>query len=295
MDVDWRQVRRGRSPSAGAHWSEAVFGEESGGLPDRLKTGATMKKLLLGTTAIFALAGTYAGAADLPVKARPAPCNCTCDAAQFDGWYIGISGGGAKHVANRTDQDAFLNTEATYVTEQWGGIVGGTLGYNWAKCHTVWGIEIDGSWVNASKTITFDPNGGPGAQESLRNRLDTLLTARVRSGIAMDNMLLYLTGGVAAARFRTTWEDFNGGATPLDSIEIREWRWGWVAGFGTEWAWSPNLTIKSEVLYANFADRERTVTFPAFGPATFTHSDAVWISRIGLNYRFGGAPVRAAY
>ncbi len=247
-----------------------------------------MKKRLL-VTAIFALAGTYAGAADLPVKAAPAPCNCTCDAAQFGGWYVGVSGGAAKHIANRTDQDGFLDgSAAAFVTEKWGGIVGGTVGWNIARCRTLWGIEIDGSWVSTDKTLVLDPNGGVGAQESLRNRMDALLTARFRAGVALDNVLLYLTGGLAAARFRTTWEDLNGGATPLDVRTFSEWRLGWVAGFGTEWAWTPNWTIKSEVLYANFADRERSVTFAGFGPATFTHSDAVWVTRIGLNYKFGG-------
>jgi len=255
-----------------------------------------MKKLLLATSAIVGFAA-YANAADLPVKARPAPCNCTCDAQQWGGWYIGVNGGGAKHIANRTDHDGFLDGTGgvTTVTDRWGGMFGGQLGYNWANCRTVWGFEIDGSWVNTDRTVITDPNGGVGAQETLRNRMDAFVTARVRSGIALDNMLFYFTGGVAAARFRTTWEDLNGGGTPLDSIEISEWRWGWVAGFGTEYAWTPNFTIKFETLYANFADRERTVTFPAFGPATFTHSDQVWVSRIGLNYKFGYAPVVARY
>jgi outer membrane immunogenic protein len=254
-----------------------------------------MRKHLLAT-AIFALAGTYAGAADLPVKAAaPAPCNCTCDAAQFGGWYVGISGGAAKHIANRTDQDAFLNTEAGYTTERWGGMVGGTIGWNVARCRTMWGIEIDGSWVSANKSLLFDPSGAPAGQESLRNRMDAFLTARLRAGIALDNLLLYMTGGLAGARFRTTYEDVNGGATPLDIHTFSEWRLGWVAGFGTEWAWSNNLTFKSEVLYANFADRERSFNFPGFGPAVFTHSDAVWVTRVGLNYKFGGAPVAARY
>jgi outer membrane immunogenic protein len=241
------------------------------------------------------LAGTYAGAADLPVKAAPAPCNCSCEATQFGGFYIGVSGGAAKHVANRTDLDAFLNTEASYNTEKWGGVVGGTLGYNWAKCHTVWGFEVDGSWVSVKKTLTFDPSGGLAGQESLQSRLDAFGTARVRAGIAADNMLFYLTGGIAAARFRTTWEDLNGGTTPFDTVEIKETRWGWVAGAGAEWAWSSNVTIKSEVLYANFDDRSKSHTFVGFGPAAFTHNDAVWVTRIGLNYRWGGSAVAARY
>jgi outer membrane immunogenic protein len=255
-----------------------------------------MKKLLLVTTAMVGFGATYVSAADMPVKVAPAPCNCTCDAAQFGGWYVGISGGGAKHIANRTDQDAFLNTEATIVTEKWGGIIGLTAGYNFVKCHTMWGVEIDASWANADRTITLDPNGGVAASETLRNRFDAIATARLRAGMAMDNLLLYVTGGLAVARFQTTYTDFNGGATPLDTFTFNETRWGWVAGVGTEWAWSPNLTLKSEVLYANFTDREHTNIFPAFGPATFNHSDAVWITRIGLNYRFSAwAPVAARY
>jgi outer membrane immunogenic protein len=159
----------------------------------------------------------------------------------------------------------------------------------------MWGIEIDGSWVSANKFLLFDPSGAPAGQESLRNRMDAFLTARLRTGIALDNVLLYFTGGLAAARFRTTYEDVNGGATPLDIHTFSEWRLGWVAGFGTEWAWSNNLTFKSEVLYANFADRERSFNFPGFGPAVFTHSDAVWVTRVGVNYKFGGAPVAARY
>jgi len=260
-----------------------------------------MKKLLLATTAFVGLAATSAVAADMAVKApRPAPCPCACDAAQFDGGYIGISGGGAKHIANRTDLDGFLDGTGgvTTVTDKWGGIVGLTLGYNWARCHTLWGFEIDGSWVGTNKTVTTDPNGGVGAQETLENRLNAFVTARIRSGMAWDNMLVYFTGGVAAARFKTTWEDLNGGATPFDTVEFSEWRWGWVAGFGTEWAWTPNLTFKSEVLYANFTDRDKSFVFPAFGPAAFTHSDSVWVARVGLNYRWGGyaaGPVAARY
>src|SRR5947199_6012214 len=171
-----------------------------------------MKKLFLATTAIVGLAGTYASAADLPVKARPAPCNCTCDAQQWGGWYIGISGGGAKHIANRTDHDGFIDAQGagTLVTDRWGGIVGGQLGYNWSNCRTVWGFEIDGSWVGTERTFITDPNSVAG-QETIRNRMNAFLSARVRSGIALDNMLFYFTGGVAAARFNTLWEDLNGG------------------------------------------------------------------------------------
>ena len=249
--------------------------------------GQEMTKIFLSTLAAIGLLSSSAMAADVAVPYKAAPAPVACAAQQFQGGYIGIQGGGVYHSAKRTDQDAFLNTEATYTTDNWGGMIGGTLGYNWARCNTLWGIEVDGSWANVRKTITFDPVGGPAGSETLRTGLDALVTARFRTGIVADNMLFYVTGGFAAARVQTQWEDLNGGATPLDIALIQEWRWGWTAGIGTEWALLPNLTLKSEVLYVGLADRELSHTFPAFGRATFTHSDSMWVTRVGLNYRWG--------
>src|SRR5262245_19826191 len=243
-----------------------------------------MRKLIIATAAVAAFTVGSAGAADLPRKASPAPCQCSCDAAKFQGFHIGISGGGAKHVANRNDLDGFLTDNSGWVMEKWGWIGGGQFGYDWTTCHTVWGFEIDGSWGSVRNTLI---NNGD-ADEFVRTRLDAFVTARIRTGLVMDNLMMYFTGGVAAARFRTTWEDLNAGGSPLDVVTFSEWRWGWVAGFGTEWAWAGRWSFKSEVLYANFTDRDHSFVFPSFGQATFKHSDAVWITRIALNYRFGG-------
>jgi outer membrane immunogenic protein len=118
-----------------------------------------------------------------------------------------------------------------------------------------------------------------------------LATARVRSGVALDNLLIYATGGLAGARFRTSYS--NVGVV----VDSRETRLGWTAGVGTEWAWSRNVSFKFETLYVGFTDRERDLRDPgAFGGQTFRfrHSDSMWVSRIGLNYRWG-APVVARY
>jgi outer membrane immunogenic protein len=247
-----------------------------------------MKKILLSAVAVLAF-GSIASAADLPAKtSAPAVVRPACAAAQFQGLYIGISGGGVKHIASRTDQDAFLNTEASINLDKWGGIVGGTLGYNFARCNTMWGVEIDGSWASVNNSITYDPNSPVAAQETLSTKMQGFGTARTRAGVVVDDVYVYATGGFAVARFKTTWQDLNGGATPLDTLEQSQTRWGWTAGFGAEWAFARNWTFKSEVLYANFTDRSYTLNFPAAGPRSFTDSDQVWVSRIGINYRFGG-------
>ena len=67
-----------------------------------------------------------------------------------------------------------------------------------------------------------------------------------------------------------------------------DWRFGLVAGFGAEWAWTDRISIRSEVLYVDFLDREYRFLFaPPATFANFTESDSMWISRIGLNWKFG--------
>ena len=52
---------------------------------------------------------------------------------------------------------------------------------------------------------------------------------------------------------------------------------GWTAGGGIEYAFSPNWSIKAEYLYINFNNK-------TIGPATFNLIENV--ARGGINYRF---------
>ncbi len=252
-----------------------------------------MKKLILAAAAVMVVAGS-ASAADLsrPVyKAEPVK---RCAADWWRGGYIGINGGGVNYTANRTDSDAFLfGSSSTYVQKKWGYVVGGQIGYNWTTCNTLWGIEIDGDWGRADVTTTAFPNAA-GFNLNVNSRFDGLVTGRARTGIVLDSLLLYLTGGVAAVHSRTTWT--RAFAPPvvlvaaLNQVEFQDWRWGWVAGFGTEWAWSDRVSIRSEVLYVDVADREYSASFAgpaAFGTFRFTNSDSMWISRVGINVKLG--------
>jgi len=260
-----------------------------------------MKKLILAAAAVMVVAGS-ASAADLsrPVyKAEPVK---RCPADWFRGGYIGVNGGGVNWTANRTDQDEVLVDSATYVQKKWGGVIGGQIGYNWTTCNTLWGIEVDGDWAYAKVDTRLLPNSAF-FNANIQSRFDALVTARTRAGIVIDNLLLYVTGGVAAGHFKTTYtSQFLGippfvPAGPLGLAENREWRWGMVAGFGAEWAWSDRVSIRSEVLYVDFVDRENRFQFTA-APVTFanfTESDSMWISRIALNVKFGDYPVAAKY
>jgi len=248
-----------------------------------------MKKILLAAVSLLGLASA-AAAADLPMRGIAPVQNCA--ARQFQGAYIGINGGGVHWTANRTDQDEVLVDSATYVQKEWGWAIGGHAGYNWGTCNTIFGLEIDGNWVDADVTTRLIPNS-EFFNINVHSRLDGLATARFRTGIAVDNLLFYATGGIAGGHFKTTYTNqFFGiaGQVPgfLFQAHTDEWRFGWVAGFGAEWAFSPNWSLRSEVLYVEFADREKRFLFaPPTTFANFTESDSMWVGRVGLSYRFG--------
>src|SRR5712692_7387875 len=205
-----------------------LFGRRLGGPGARSEQGIHMKKLILAAAAVMVVASS-ASAADMAVKYRPEVKRCAAD--WFRGGYIGINGGGVNYQANRTDSDDFLvGGSATYVQKKWGYVVGGQIGYNWTTCNTLWGIEIDGDWGRADVTTFAFPNA-PGFNLNVNSRFDGLVTGRARTGIVLDSLLLYVTGGVAAVHSRTTWTrgaPFGPGGTPLLSqVEFQDWRWGW--------------------------------------------------------------------
>lgn len=241
-----------------------------------------MNRLALSVIAAFAATG-LAQASDLPRGATPV---ANCAAPQFAGWYGGLNAGGVNYTANRTDLDGAFGSTATYVQKDWGLIAGGVAGYTWARCTALFGVELDGNWANTKLTTTLLPNA-PG-DASITTRFDALITGRTRIGVAFDRMAVFLTSGFALANTRTTWLA-NFGAPFNGEVELNQWRWGWVAGFGSEWAWTDRISIRSEVLYVDLLDNTtRTLFYPAVPQyANFTHSDSFWISRMGVIIKFG--------
>jgi outer membrane immunogenic protein len=268
-----------------------------------------MKKLFLATTALLALAAGSAGAADLAVKARPLPPPVpTC--AQFGGAYIGGNIGYGYYNYNYHDRgnlvqtiDDDLPTSTRLTDDRWNG--GVKIGYNWQSRCSLFGVEADWNWTNLRANGTFfDGDGGTQDSIFLESRMKWFGTVRAKTGVVVDNVLIYATGGLAYARFdRSLTVNEDAPATSVTFASSRT-RWGWTAGLGTEWAWTPNLSLTSEFLYMRFVHDDRTFTgttvngvnFGVPGRAyTISNQDEAWITRIGLNYRWGGAPVLAKY
>ena len=246
----------------------------------------------LATVAAAALAaGATASAADLPLAVKSTNA---CGIGLFQGWYVGVHGGSSTHTATRTDQDAFLNilvpASASYVQTNTSAFGGAQFGYNYQCQNAVLGFEVDGSWIGSSRTLRILPNFDPTLISTLENRLDQVVTARGRAGIvASDRLMVYVTGGLAGARIKTTYSVTDALVPFTDTATFNEWVWGWTAGFGAEWAWSDRFSVRAEALYMGFGPRDLVFTTPNFGQAAnVTHSDSAWLARVGVNVRIGG-------
>ena len=214
-----------------------------------------MKKLALGLL-LASIAGA-ASAADLSApRAAYTKAPAVSPVTNWSGFYIGAVGG---YASESTSDPLPLK----------GGFAGGTIGYNWQFGTFVLGIEGDGAWadVSASGTETV-----LGVTATGSNKIQALATIRGRFGVAVDQVLLYGTGGFALA-------DQKGSVTALGvTISDTQSQTGWTAGAGVEWMFMPRWSLKAEYLYRRF---DNTTLFGApIGTL------AVNSGQFGINYHF---------
>jgi outer membrane immunogenic protein len=267
-----------------------------------------MKKLLVASAALVAVYSAPAVAADMAVKAAPVVARPAC--AQFGGFYLGGQVGYGYYNYNYHDKgnlaqtiDSDLPTAARLSKDGWNAGVQG--GYNYQSGCSLFGVEADWSWTDKRALETYF-DGDAGTQDSLTvsSRMKWFGTLRARSGVVVDNLLLYVTGGLAYANFDRSFTVFEDAPATTVAFNSSGTRWGWTAGLGSEWAFSSNWSLKSEVLYMRFTSHDTThigatinaVNFGVPGRAyAFNNQDEAWITRIGVNYRFGGGGVLARY
>ena len=217
-----------------------------------------------------------ATAADLAVKA-PA---VTPAAAVYNwtGLYVGLNGGygwGQQDplnlISTRFDRTSFDIS---------GGMVGGTAGAQIQQGLIVLGVEGDIDWANIRGSGTLVPMiAGIAAPITLNlaTKTDAIGTARMRFGVAMSDWLLYGTAGAAFLHETANGTSIAGvpcgTAGVLVGCADSHWRPGLAVGLGTEYAFTPNWTVKSEYLYIS-----------AMG--TGVTKDQLNLLRFGVNYKF---------
>lgn len=216
-----------------------------------------MKRLVLASVAVVTLMGA-ANAADMQRRqAMPTKAVPYVQMYNWTGAYVGINGGIGWGRSN------FSAPVATGDFNTRGGMVGGTVGYNWQGGQTVFGLEGDLDWSNVRG------NSACGAGLTCETRNNWLGTARGRIGYAFDRVMPFVTGGLAVGGVKNSVSGFG------DSTTTKA---GYTLGGGVEAAIAGPWTAKAEYLYT---DLGRT-SAPAGSDVRFKSNTV----RAGLNYRF---------
>lgn len=224
-----------------------------------------MKNLLLASAAL-AVITAHAHADEL--------------AYNWAGSYLGVEAGYAR--SSMKFEGASSNTfDGRYNEDGYlGGIYGG---HDWQVGDFVFGVmgDIDAVSIDETAFGDVDPVAG-GKGEAYSYDIDWMASGRVRVGhTPLDGLLVYGTGGIAAARFVATNYEYPAFGF-ASSSEFSGVKWGGVFGAGAEYAFAENWSTKTELLHYVFDHIEPG---PGGNPdARF--KPTLTTVKIGVAYRF---------
>ena len=268
-----------------------------------------MKKLIF-IAAAAVLFATPVIAADMPTKAPAYTAPVAAPAYSWTGFYIGGNAGYGWSHRDFTNtitgtlgnlQNSAINTGSDD-GEGWLG--GGQIGFNYQFLgQWVAGIEldIDAANITSSTSACFTGLIGISACGTRDTEVKDFGTVRGRLGYAINNVLVYGTGGWAWAHGRNTTQITCIGpgcpgtsALPPTSpepanVDINPS--GWTAGGGVEWAFLPSWTLRAEYLHLQFdgvtEDRNKSGFFQGLTITTHVSSNVgIDFVRAGINYHF---------
>ena len=270
-----------------------------------------MKKLAgltAGALALVAFAGS-ASADGMVVRAAPPPppppppVVDRCAPGPWTGFYVGGNLGWAQLDGEFRDHDKFFSERRRFSDDEDAFTLGVQSGYNLQCGNVVFGIESDINWVDFG-----DNNNHWGHNRKIDGKwerqrfntsrsMDWFGTIRGRIGWTNDRIMVYATGGLAYAELERKWRgighDGHWGWSDHHS-DSNDVNWGWTAGGGVEWLWSPNMSFKAEALWIDFEDdsRDRLFKFKSKHNTwdkrkRFDHDDDMVVVRVGLNWKFG--------
>ena len=172
---------------------------------------------------------------------------------------------------------------------------GGDIGCDWQINSVVIGFEGDFSGWNLSKSSALTGPGDPLAPGTTTLTAATsesshwLATVRPRVGVARDNWLFYITGGVAFTSATFSQSVLFSASPSTMAGSVTSTLTGWTAGAGVEYGFASNWLLKAEYLYVGFPSQNLNESNPAFPTFTATAANRLSASifRLGLDYKFG--------
>ncbi len=248
----------------------------------------TMTAFLLAS--VFTAASNATFAADLPSR-RVSPSPSPAPVTSWAGFYAGAQAG--YEVAQISYSVSTINGTSSLLPRP-NGIVGGLhVGYNFEvpsfytsefATKTVFGLEgeLNGSDYRAR---AFSPI----ALANVRSDAELQGSVRGRLGISFDQLLLYVTGGVAIGQF------VDGVTTvvpPITQYVSKQTKVGYTVGAGGEYAFTDHVSARIEYRFTDYGRVSDGV-----GTNALTHREEPNLIIGGFSYRFATtpAPVVARY
>lgn len=169
-------------------------------------------------------------------------------------------------------------------TYSWGGAyVGGNLGYQWGTTTNngtepsgfAGGLQAGYNWQNGQFVYGAETDlqisGADDVFAAWKFSNPWFGTLRGRGGVALNNVLLYGTIGLAYGGLKAQ--------STLTGVDQSKVHGGWTVGAGMEVALTGNWTARAEYLYVDLGNRVYSLT----GTSNGLESSVL---RFGVNYRF---------
>ncbi|MBN9309216.1 outer membrane beta-barrel protein [Devosia sp.] len=189
----------------------------------------------------------------------------------WSGFYVGVHGGGsaATGVNESTLAGGRLPTFNAGDEIATSGMLGGVFAsINMMTDTMLHGIEGDVGVGTGEGTFTFDT-------ESITSTIDWNAHLRGRIGVAVDNALFYLAGGLAVASNSVVVDGPN-----LDDDEDSAMHVGWTIGGGVELALTENVVARAEYLYDDYGSADYSLFGSNWSQDINSHT-----VRVGLSFR----------
>lgn len=208
-------------------------------------------------------------------------------AQNWSGMYLGVNFGGG--VLNYHGPYGYYYAEDTIELNRWGATVGGTIGVNFQFGAGFFGLEGDLNWSRFN--VDYDtPYSDPDSYYLLEGGWNWFGTLRARAGMAVDNALFYVTGGLALVN-QDYYSCYNQDTVTGDCVpssydgEFDGTRLGFAVGVGTEFMIRDDVSVKLEYLHV----RVPTIVVPIEGDPDYyaaQFNTAAHLLRLGFNFHF---------
>ena len=225
-----------------------------------------------------AIAGVGGATQSVPARAQT---------ASWSGPYVGIGGGGGWGHQSQSGGVLTLPGGGTSTITIFdggynlsGGLLGGSIGYNFQSDRTVYGIEADASWADISGSGTCGFGGA--APHACGGDIRGVETVRGRLGYdvgpvipSFGNVLVFASGGLAVGQIHA-WDALLGTAGNKSVA-------GWTIGGGIEAMLGANWSVRAEYLHIDLGN---PAVFTALPPNPEHVSTTAEVVRVGLDYHF---------